>query len=211
MDKDTQPTGEIPVEAPGAAENRQQAGADTLPAETVTADQLAAPLAENMPVPTASNENVQTEIPAVNEAVPPKPVPVIRDKTGKLFDPSKHAVDDLGQPRFNKNGFFISNSIGNPGKKRETANASESQPGTAASSATPNASAENPVSAGDGNPGTSAAFTPVNGQPDQYDTSADLYLQVGYGLASSFLGDGIRPEFKIEKRTTGGTGMPDQV
>ena len=179
-------------------------------AETVTADQLAAPLAENMPVPTATTENAQTEISAVTEAIPPKPVPVIRDKSGKLFDPSKHAVDEMGQPRFNKNGFFISNKIGNPGKKSEGGNNGEQQSQSTASE-TPKIDIQSFDNTSDGNNGTPSLFASPNGQPDQYDRMADLYLETGYGIAAGFLGDGIRPEFKVEKVTTGGPGLPDQI
>jgi hypothetical protein len=207
MDTPKENTGEDTAPAAGNPPIAAESPANTTPAETVTADQLAAPLAENMPIPTAT-ENAQTEIPAISEAVPSKPVPVIRDKSGKLFDPTKHAVDDLWQPRFNKNGFFVSKFIGNPGKKKDAANPDEQQPRTAA---TPTTESESFVSAGDGNTGMPAAFAPVSGQPDQYDRMADMYLETGYGIAAGFLGDGIRPEFKVEKVTTGGPGLPDQI
>lgn len=209
MDTPTEKTGENTAPPAGNPPIAAESPATTTPAETVTADQLAAPLAENMPIPTAT-ENAQTEIPAVAEAVPAKPVPVVRDKSGKLFDPAKHAVDDLGQPRFNKNGFFVSKFIGNPGNKKKDLPASEQQQQPAADVAA-KLEGESFVPSGDGNPGTSAAFATPNGQPDQYDRMADMYLETGYGIAAGFLGDGIRPEFKVEKVTTGGPGLPDQV
>lgn len=206
MDATNEKTGENTPDTTGNPPIALESPASATPAETVTADQLAGPLADSMPVPTATES--QTEIPAVNEAspLPPRPVPVIRDKSGKLFDPAKHAVDQQGQPRFNTNGFFISNRIGNPGKKRSAENTTQANAENGQSVSPPPTgdiptNENGSVLPDSGNAGTSAAFNSPTGGPDQYDASADLFLQVGYGLASSFLGDGIRPEFKVERRT----------
>lgn len=196
MDTPAENTGEIPAEKPAAPAS-----------EIVTAGDLAAPLAETMPQPTAPAgevKNTQTEIPAVNEAVPPaKPVPEIRDFYGKLFDPTKHKVDASGMPLRNKNGGFISINLGNPGKRKQGEQSGDS-PESLTTEIGDSAGSDLPPQVP---PGMAGTFQ--SGPGDQSEIMAEVYLQTAYGLAASFLGDGIRPEFRVEKRIEQGVQNPD--
>jgi len=208
MEDPKETTGENTPESTGNAPIAPESPANSTPAETVTASDVGADLAASMPVPTANG--TQTEIPGTESASNPstnaisgKPVPDIRDKSGKQFDPAKHAVDSVGQPRFNKNGFFISKFIGNPaGRKQEPG----AESATAASLPSPDG-----TPTGDDTGGTSPFVSPQSGKRDQYDQAAEMFLNVGLGVGSSFLGSGFLPEHKIEKITTGGSGLPDQT
>lgn len=206
MDNPKEKTGETTPETTGNPPIAAESPANSTPAETVNASEIGASLAESMPVPTSRETQAeipgtepQGEIPSNANPVPSKPVPDIRDKSGKQFDPAKHSVDGMGMPRFNKNGFFISNSIGNPGKKPATGNPESLPP---VSDGTPT---------GNDADGTSPFVSSQSGKRDQYDQAAEMFLNVGLGVGSSFLGSGFLPEHKIEKVTTGGPGVPDQI
>ena len=210
MDNPKEKTGETTPDTTGNPPIAADSPANETPTETVNASQIGADLAESMPVPTSRETQAEipgTENPPANSENanpnPSKPVPDIRDKSGKQFDPAKHAVDSVGQPRFNKNGFFISKFIGNPaGRKQETGNANPGESLPPASDGT---------STGNESDGTSPFVSAQSGKRDQYDQAAEMFLNVGLGVGSSFLGSGFLPEHKIERITTGGPGVPDQI
>ena len=154
-------------------------------AEEISAKELALPLVENMPEPTGS----QAAAPIMPEAPEepsqrserddsPRSEPIntdaFRDRSGKTFDPQKHKANSDGTPRKNARGDFISATIGRPSAKKEEQSQS-------ASTARPEV--KNFIN---------------TGAPDDFDQAAELYLQFGYGVAASFLSEGIRPDDQTE-------------
>lgn len=149
------------------------------PANTVieiSGADLAAPLAASMPLPTSPNGTV-TSLPPITTGAPDaiKPPVTFRDKRGRPFNPTRHAIDEKGNPRFNVRGNFISNSVGRPG------------------------GAKSKIADADAPDAASTATDFINkGEPDIYDTAAEMYLGIGFGVAAGLLTDDIRPENKQE-------------
>lgn len=139
----------------------------------ISVEALVSPLVETMPEPTAVPDS-SNPAPANSIPAPTTEARRILDNRGTAFDPARHAVDDKGNPRLNKRGNFISNSVGRPAGKSTASDAEQPD-----------------------------AKTPIkdlvnNGAPDLFDQTAEMYLGIGYGIAASFLSDEIRPENKEE-------------
>jgi hypothetical protein len=146
------------------------------PVVETTSEKLVADLAASMPEPTGIPES--NSAPVLNFPTAPAKPTGIKDSRNTIFDAKRHAVDDKGNPRLNKNGNFISNKVGRPaGSKSKNGEKVADLPDS-----------EQPD-----------AKIPVvelinNGAPDIYDQTAQMYLNVGFGIAASFLTNDIRPE-----------------
>jgi hypothetical protein len=156
---------------------------EQLPIVEITADEMAAPLIDSMPVPTVS------DIPAESAQATPPAEPfksAIKDNGGNVFDPRKHAVDSSGNPRLNKRGRFISRTVGRPagasGKSKPTPETPETEIPDADRPAAP--------------PNVKDFIN--SGQPDEYDAAADMYLSLGISIASGTLSDEWQPENAAE-------------
>jgi len=145
----------------------------------IDGEELALPIAENMPEPSPSALNTPEEAatpaqaapgapPVVSPVIPEQPanVPQVKDSEGVQFDPTIHRTDDAGNPR-------VSPTTGKFLKKYKAGTATTSAPAS---------------------PGVQTSVASSPSGPDQFDNGAEMLLQTGYGVAASFLTNDIRPE-----------------
>lgn len=169
-------------ETPSAPESLPRVEIEAVP---ISAADLGAPLADNMPEPTNAGSGNTENMPGMGEDAEnnPRNPPLtgeIKDKSNRLFDPNRHAANFDGSPKFNKNGFFISKTLGRPKKGSESETSSGPGVGTKEHAK------------------SGASYFNTSGIPDEYDQAAELYLNLGYGLAASWFSDEIRPESQEE-------------
>jgi hypothetical protein len=151
-------------------------------AKPITAEELVAPMAANMPLPTGSVDDFPAEPPKIpgtdqqefnTEGFTVQPE--IRDDEGNVFDPNIFKTGDDGKPLL-KNGRFVRLKRGRP------AGSTTSAPTGETSSA----------------PKLSTA-TSADGVPDQYDNAAALYFDMSTGLACGFISDEFKPDSDAER------------
>ncbi len=153
------------------------------PVQTVTAADLAAPLAERMPDVTA-----ETETAALAPSVPrasfdsPPPDTAPKDSRGVRFNPEKHAANEDGTPRKNKHGNFYPKGLGKHGAAKIRANTSPA-PSEEMPAPTFNAPGSAPRPA---DPNLSAF--------DEYDAAAEIYLLSAYGPLIVAFSEHVRPD-----------------
>lgn len=158
-------------EAPELSKANQEAA-------PIGADELAGPLAENMPEPTSADvQGIKLEVDEEDGSInsDPKNPPLTsgyRDKSNRVFNPDKHRSNPDGTPKFNKNGFFLSKDAGRP-------------PGSTKSSSAEGGKEKQPES---------LRYFNTTGIPDEYDKAAELYLSVGFGLLATYFTNDIKPE-----------------
>ena len=151
-------------------------------AKPITAEELVAPMAADMPKPTGTADDFPAEPPKIPgtdqqefQADGFTAQPEIRDEEGNVFDPNIFKSGDDGKPLL-KNGRFVRLKRGRP------AGSTTSAPNGETASA----------------PKLSTA-TSADGVPDQYDNAAALYFDMGTGLACGFISDEFKPDSDAER------------
>lgn len=158
------PPASVPLETPDVG------------AAPVLAADLTAPLAEAMP-------------PVSETAAPAVEVPVLKDKSGTVFDPLIHRINDDNTPRLSKNGWYIRKDHGRRPDPHSVPRPVKPAPSFAGGPVNKPKN-ENPA----------PDFDPANQIPralpvvDQYDLLADVYLRNGYGPMILAFGGDILPD-----------------
>ena len=150
-------------------------------ATVVTPDELALPLAENMPEPTGPLQTPIDDFPPDPNAPQSTPAPTeekkgIKDATGNVFDATKYKTDEKGAPRLDKAGHFIPL---NKGRKPKAGKETENEKPEATQ--------------------TAAQFTNTTGVPDEFDNAAALYFDVATGVLAGTISEEWQPESDVER------------
>lgn len=155
------------------------------PVQTVTAADLAAPLAERMPDVTAETETAAPapSVPRASfDSPPPDTAP--KDSRGVRFNPEKHAANEDGTPRKNKHGNFYPKGLGKHGAAKI---AKGEMPGSPAP-------AERPAPSFNAPGGESRPVDPNVSPFDEYDAAAEIYLLSAYGPLIVAFSEHVRPD-----------------
>ena len=189
MEKETKTTAETPPQIPAVPVGSQ------LPLTEVTADELAAPLAANMPEVTNSKALPGTaETPAPAAPVnPPQHSSAVKDRAGNVWDPAKYKAAEGGAPRVDNAGYFIPINKGRP--KKDPNAPAKSEPVKSVMPEQKNAPAEiaQPVK---------SASVAGNGEaiPDEFDHAAELYFNMLIPLAAGILSEEWLPGFNYDEK-----------
>lgn len=169
-----------------------------LPLSEISADELAAPLAANMPEPTpgAGAPGGEQKPPETQHAQPAPPIEsALKDKAGNSWNPERYkSVDGSpGTPRLDKSGYFIPLNKGrrpdNPNAPKNATEKSVMPNGQQTATAPTTENKSSVPLAGDGAKA-----------PDKYDHAAEMYFNMLCPMFCGLVSEEFLPGFSYDEK-----------